>query len=127
MLFLLRVAAIAGNLIIGLDVIVLFFTLFTSPVYFSLLRTPLSQCIIDDYATLDECKRAVDEFRAERGISAPMLAPDASSVVWAKQRGEEVTEGPRQPTPAAKRGGAAAASVSAPAPAPVAPVVRKQK
>jgi hypothetical protein len=41
-------------------------------------------CIIDDYGEdhWTYCRRAVDEFRAERGISEPMLQVDAGCWYW---------------------------------------------
>ncbi|MEC9346687.1 MAG: TylF/MycF/NovP-related O-methyltransferase [Pseudomonadota bacterium] len=38
--------------------------------------------IIDDYAALAVCARAVDEFRARRGISAPLRQIDQHAVWW---------------------------------------------
>jgi O-methyltransferase len=40
-------------------------------------------CIIDDYA-LEGCRKAVDEFRAKHGITAPIHKVDWSGVYWRK-------------------------------------------
>ena len=39
-------------------------------------------CIVDDYHSFEECKRAVDEYRSQHGISAPLVRIDAGSVFW---------------------------------------------
>ncbi|MGZ5176570.1 MAG: TylF/MycF/NovP-related O-methyltransferase, partial [Burkholderiales bacterium] len=38
-------------------------------------------CIIDDYA-LPGCRQAVDEYRAQNGISSEMVKIDHSAVFW---------------------------------------------
>jgi O-methyltransferase len=38
-------------------------------------------CIVDDY-TLEGCRRAINDFRAERGIEAAITWIDAASVYW---------------------------------------------
>ena len=38
--------------------------------------------IIDDYHTFVGCRRAVDEFRSEHGITAPLTVTDAQTEVW---------------------------------------------
>ncbi|HEX8104643.1 MAG TPA: TylF/MycF/NovP-related O-methyltransferase [Solirubrobacteraceae bacterium] len=38
--------------------------------------------IVDDYKLLDECRQAVDEFRAERGIEDPIVDVDWNAVYW---------------------------------------------
>jgi O-methyltransferase len=40
-------------------------------------------CLVDDYA-LDGCRAAVDEYRSARGITAPIIAVDATGVYWRK-------------------------------------------
>jgi O-methyltransferase len=40
--------------------------------------------VVDDYGAFDECRRAVDEFRAERGIAEPIEAVDWTCVRWRK-------------------------------------------
>lgn len=47
-------------------------------------------CIIDDYNSFPGCKRAVDEFRAAKGITAPMVCIDAHAIQWRKGDSEEV-------------------------------------
>ena len=39
--------------------------------------------IIDDYE-LDPCRRAVDTFRSERSIVAPLIRIDSNGVLWRK-------------------------------------------
>ncbi len=48
--------------------------------------SPGGYCIIDDYGEdgWTYCKRAVDEFRAERGITAPLIRVDVSCWYWRK-------------------------------------------
>lgn len=40
--------------------------------------------IIDDYHVFPNCRRAVDEFRAERGIADPLIRIDWTAVFWRK-------------------------------------------
>ena len=42
--------------------------------------------IVDDYGFIDACKKAVDEFRADRGIREPVERIDDTGIFW--QRGE---------------------------------------
>jgi hypothetical protein len=37
---------------------------------------------VDDYYSFEECREAIDEFRAERKISAPLVRIDNMSVYW---------------------------------------------
>lgn len=46
--------------------------------------SPRGFCIVDDYGSFPGCKRAVDQFRKERGITAPFEAIDAHAVQWRK-------------------------------------------
>ena len=41
-------------------------------------------CIIDDYWSFDDCKKAVDEYRAEHGITADLVRIDGLSCYWRK-------------------------------------------
>jgi hypothetical protein len=41
--------------------------------------------IIDDYNDLPPCRLAVNEFRAARGITAPLIAVDWTAVYWRKR------------------------------------------
>lgn len=41
-------------------------------------------CIIDDYNTLGNCRRAVDDYRTREGISSPINCIDVSGVFWQK-------------------------------------------
>jgi O-methyltransferase len=44
--------------------------------------------IVDDYGCVPACKLAVDEFRAEHGITAPLEKIDWTGVLWRKDAGE---------------------------------------
>ncbi|KAA0146705.1 hypothetical protein FNF29_07886 [Cafeteria roenbergensis] len=46
--------------------------------------SPRGFCIVDDYGSFPGCKRAVDQFRKERGITAPFEQIDAHAVQWRK-------------------------------------------
>ena len=46
--------------------------------------TPGGFCIIDDYGTFDQCKRAVDEYREAFRITEPIVAVDDRCVYWRK-------------------------------------------
>jgi hypothetical protein len=48
--------------------------------------------IVDDYGSFEGCRRAVDEFRAEHGITEPLHAVDSTCVRWRRER-----EGPAPP------------------------------
>ena len=39
-------------------------------------------CIVDDYYSFEECRRAVDEYRAAHAIDEPLQRVDAASVYW---------------------------------------------
>ncbi len=41
--------------------------------------------IVDDYGVLPQCARAVDEFRAVRGITTPIERVDCTGVFWRKE------------------------------------------
>jgi O-methyltransferase len=41
--------------------------------------------VIDDYGIIGPCRQAVDEFRAERGIAAPLRRANACIVSWRKE------------------------------------------
>jgi O-methyltransferase len=44
--------------------------------------SPGGYVIVDDYYTIDNCRKAVDEFRAERGISNPVQRVDFCRAFW---------------------------------------------
>ncbi|MBS3821109.1 MAG: class I SAM-dependent methyltransferase [Phycisphaerae bacterium] len=46
--------------------------------------SPGGYIIIDDYGALEPCRRAVDEFRTERGIAEPMHTVDWTCTYWRK-------------------------------------------
>jgi hypothetical protein len=54
--------------------------------------------IIDDYLPLDDCRRAVDDFRRERGITEPIEPIDWSGARWRKASAPEPL--PETPVPA---------------------------
>ena len=58
--------------------------------------------IVDDYHVLDECRRAVDEFRAEHGIDEPMERVDWTCARWRRRSSDRVDPG--EITPAAAPG-----------------------
>ena len=43
-------------------------------------------CIIDDYWSFDDCKQAVDEYRAENGIAEEIVRIDGLSCFWQKMK-----------------------------------------
>jgi O-methyltransferase len=68
--------------------------------------------IVDDYGAADECRKAVDEFRSEQGITEPLEHVDWTCVRW--RRGSEAPseelrpeappqEAPSEPEPVARR------------------------
>jgi O-methyltransferase len=42
--------------------------------------------VVDDYQPLDECRKAVDDFRAAHGITEPIEQVDWSAVRWRRER-----------------------------------------
>ncbi len=46
--------------------------------------SPGGYIIIDDYGELPNCRAAVTDFRAKRGITTPLVPIDASGVYWRK-------------------------------------------
>ena len=44
--------------------------------------SPGGFCIVDDYFSFDECRQAVDEYRALHGITAEMIRIDNMSLFW---------------------------------------------
>jgi hypothetical protein len=47
--------------------------------------SPGGFCIIDDYYAFRDCQRAVDDFRAEQGITEEFIPIDNHAVYWRKQ------------------------------------------
>jgi len=41
--------------------------------------------VIDDYGTIEACRRAVDEFREERGVNEPIRRIDWTGVYWRRE------------------------------------------
>jgi O-methyltransferase len=48
--------------------------------------SPGGFAIFDDYLNLRDCRRAIDEYRAEHGITDPIEAIDKRAVYWQKTR-----------------------------------------
>ncbi len=48
--------------------------------------SPGGYCIIDDYWSFTECRRAVDEYRTAHGIDDAIVSIDKDGVYWRKQR-----------------------------------------
>jgi O-methyltransferase len=46
--------------------------------------------VIDDYQPLDECRQAVDDFRAKYGIDEPIEQVDWSAVRWRRERENDI-------------------------------------
>jgi hypothetical protein len=53
--------------------------------------------IIDDYASFEGCRRAVDEFRAEHGIAEPIEEVDFTCARWRRTSDAGSDVAPRQP------------------------------
>jgi O-methyltransferase len=51
--------------------------------------------LVDDYHLLPECKRAVDDFRLDHGISEPLESADWNSVRWRRETEPERRRGRR--------------------------------
>jgi len=47
--------------------------------------SPGGYAVFDDYQQLADCKRAVDEFRSENGITEPIVKIDGQAVYWQKR------------------------------------------
>jgi O-methyltransferase len=43
--------------------------------------------IVDDYGAVPACRHAVDDFRAEHGITEPVQAIDWAGIYWKKEAG----------------------------------------
>lgn len=52
--------------------------------------------IVDDYGTVEECRRAVHDFREENAITDPVNAIDGAGTFWRKGSGEEALPGKPQ-------------------------------
>jgi O-methyltransferase len=60
--------------------------------------------LVDDYLamTAEECRRAVDEFRAEHEIAEPLETVDWTCVRWRREDATPIAPRPPQPAPAAR-------------------------
>jgi Macrocin-O-methyltransferase (TylF) len=61
--------------------------------------------VVDDYGAMPECKRAVDEFRAEHGITEPLEQVDWTSVKWRRQSDAPIERPEVSRIPARSNGG----------------------
>jgi O-methyltransferase len=61
--------------------------------------SPGGYLIVDDYGAVEECRRAVDEFRRERGITEPLEAVDWTCVRWRHEAGASTDEPQKTPAP----------------------------
>jgi len=61
--------------------------------------------IIDDYGALEECRRAVDEFRHEHGIEEPIEYVDWTCVRWRRQSDAPIAPGVSPPPAPERRSG----------------------
>lgn len=52
------------------------------PLYHKL--SPGGYVIVDDYHGFDECRRAIDEYRAKHGVTEPLVRIDNLAVYWQK-------------------------------------------
>lgn len=50
--------------------------------------------VVDDYGALDDCRRAVDEFRERNGIDEPLAEVDWTGVHWRKDEEVSITSSP---------------------------------
>lgn len=48
--------------------------------------SPGGWVIVDDYKTIESCRRAIDDYRAANGITEPLRDGDWQSVVWRRER-----------------------------------------
>ena len=63
--------------------------------------SPGGYLIVDDYYVLDECRAAVDEFRAEHGIGEPLEKVDWTCARWRREDERPIEPSPRNaPRPA---------------------------
>jgi O-methyltransferase len=52
--------------------------------------------IVDDYGAIEECRRAVDEFRAHNGIDEPLEEVDWTCVRWRRERDAAIAARPAE-------------------------------
>lgn len=81
--------------------------------------------IIDDYGAFEECRKAVDEFRHEHGITEPIEEVDWTCVRW--RRGDEATEMPEATESSPEESDELAPVEISPAPSPRVPTVREME
>ena len=62
---------------------------------------PGAYLLVDDYLLLDDCKQAVDDFRARHGITEPLVEIDWNSVRWRRESAEPIEPPRREPRSAA--------------------------
>lgn len=56
--------------------------------------TPGGFVIVDDYRAIPQCKSAVDDFRAERGITGSIEIVDRTGFDWRKSHAEPASAAP---------------------------------
>lgn len=64
--------------------------------------------IVDDYGVIEECRRAVDEFRAHNGVEEPIEQVDWSCVRWRRETDAAIAERPPESAVSAANGTAPA-------------------
>jgi hypothetical protein len=83
---------------------------------------PGGYLVIDDYGAFEECRRAVDEFRQEQGITEPIEEVDWTCVRW--RRGSDPSEKAPADSPAVEGSETEPPEIS-PAPSPRVPSARE--
>jgi Macrocin-O-methyltransferase (TylF) len=86
--------------------------------------SPGGYLVIDDYGAFEECRRAVDEFREEQGITEPIEEVDWTCVRW--RRGSDPSEKALADSPAVDGGEREPPEIS-PAPSPRVPSAREME
>ena len=62
--------------------------------------SPGGHLIVDDYLLLDDCRQAVDDFRARHGITEPVEEIDWNSVRWRRESDQPIEPPRRESGPA---------------------------
>ena len=68
--------------------------------------------IVDDYGTLEECRRAVDEFRRLHGVAEPMEKVDWTCMRWRRESDAPIEQDEIRPADARTNGGRSAKAVT---------------
>jgi O-methyltransferase len=80
--------------------------------------------IIDDYGALEECRRAVDDFREQHGITEPLEEIDWTGMRWRRESDAPIEAQPRSAAPPRRERAAPPDASSRPGP-PDVPTVRE--